>query len=148
MPLPRLLGQCVSKKASLPWEQASGSHSVTSWAVAIVVAADEGFVAVVLEFLLQRQSVELPSEGKLSVDLFLGDVEVLDVKEANFRDGVVQLLNELLFAAGPVELAEVEGDKFRPVNCYEPVVRTAPSQLSRKSSYVLHWSPGLVHTSQ
>lgn len=102
----------------------------------------------VLEFLLQRQSIELPSKGKLSVDLLLRDVEVFDVKEANFRDGMVQLLDELLFAARPVELAEVEGDKFRPVNCYEPVVRTAPSQLSRKSSYVLPWSPGLVHTSQ
>lgn len=53
---------------------------------------------VVLQLLLKRQVVELAAEGKLSVDFFLADVEVLNVEEANMLRSVGKLLSELLLA--------------------------------------------------
>jgi hypothetical protein len=56
------------------------------------------FEVVVLQLLLKRQFVELATKSKLSVDFFLANVEVLDVKEADMLSSVGQLLSELLLA--------------------------------------------------
>lgn len=92
-------------------------HSVSSWAVTVVVATHESIRIVVLELLFERQRVELASQSELSIHLLLGDVEVLDVEEAHFGDGVIQLFDEFFLAAGLVELAQVESDELRPVHC-------------------------------
>lgn len=55
---------------------------MTSRSVPIVVATDKCIAVVVLELLLEGQVVECLSKGKLSVDLLLVDVEVLDVEES------------------------------------------------------------------
>lgn len=55
---------------------------MASRTIAIVVAANEVVAAVILEFLLNWQAVELSSEGELPVNLLLGDVEVLHIEEA------------------------------------------------------------------
>lgn len=111
---------------------------MTSRTVAIVVAANEVVAAMILEFLLNGQAVELSSEGELSINLLLGDVEVLHIEEAlgtvrftvwgcfsvgmfksptNFGDSMFKLLDQLLLAARLVELAEVKGNQVRPVHC-------------------------------
>ena len=58
---------------------------------------------VVLQLLLKRQFIELATKSKLSIDLFLADIEVLDIKEANMLCSVSQLLSELLLALWGVE---------------------------------------------
>lgn len=56
-------------------------HSVASWTVTIIVTTDEVVAAVILEFLLDGQVIKLSSEGKLPINLLLGDVEVLHIEE-------------------------------------------------------------------
>ena len=55
---------------------------MTSGSVSIVLTTLQVIAVVVLEFLLEWQGVEFPSQGKLAVDFFLADVEILDVEEA------------------------------------------------------------------
>lgn len=94
------------------------SHSMSRRTISVVVATHEIIRIVVLELLFKRKRVEFSSQGKLSVDLLLGDVEVLDVEEAHFGNGVVQLLDELLFAAGLVKFTQIESDQLSPFNCW------------------------------
>lgn len=70
----------------------------------------------VLELLLQRQVIEFPSEGKLSVDFFLADVEVLHIEEADMLCSVGELFGQLLLAVWSVEEAEVESYQLGPVD--------------------------------
>lgn len=58
------------------------SHSVTGRTVSIVFTSDEVVTVVELQLFLQRQIVELSAKGKLPVNLFLADVEVLHIEEA------------------------------------------------------------------
>lgn len=69
-----------------------------------------------LELLLEGQAVKLAAQGKLLVDFVLGNIKVLDVKKADVVDGVLELLDEFLFAAGLVKEAEIEGDELGPVD--------------------------------
>lgn len=118
-------------------------HPVSSWTVAVVVATHERLLIVVLELLLERQRIELAAQGELPVHLLLGDVEVLDVKEAHFGDGVVQLLDEFLLAAGLVELAQVERDELGPVHCgniNKPHVRREREYVCCEVSIILRSS--------
>lgn len=55
---------------------------MTSWSVSIVLTTFQIIAVVILEFLLEWQGVEFASQGKLAVDFFLANVEVLDVEEA------------------------------------------------------------------
>lgn len=55
---------------------------MTSWSVSIVLTTFQIITVVILEFLLEWQGVEFASQGKLAVDFFLANVEVLDVEEA------------------------------------------------------------------
>lgn len=55
---------------------------MTSGSVSIVLTTLQVIAVVVLEFLLEWQGVEFPSQGKLAVHFFLADVEVFDVEEA------------------------------------------------------------------
>lgn len=69
--------------STLPLPYSKGVlHAVTSWSVPIVLAPLQIIAVVILELLLEWQSIECTSQGKLAIDLFLGDVEVLDVEEA------------------------------------------------------------------
>lgn len=70
----------------------------------------------ILQLLLQREVVELAAEGELTIDFFLRNAKVLDVEETDVLGGVGELVDQLLFAAGLFELAEVEGDEFGPVD--------------------------------
>jgi hypothetical protein len=90
--------------------------SQPSRAVAVVLAVVQVLEVVVLELLLQGEVVELPSEGKLSVDLFLADAEVLHVEEADMLCSVSELFGQLLLAVRSVEQAEVESYQLGPVD--------------------------------
>ena len=88
---------------------------MTSWSVSIVLTTPQIIAVVILEFLLEWQSVEFASQGKLAVDFFLADVEVFHVEEAcymsvstmrkvlacfvltNMSNGMVQLLDKFFF---------------------------------------------------
>lgn len=54
---------------------------MTSWSVSVVLASLQIIAVVILEFLLEWQSIERASQGELAIDLFLADVEVLHVEE-------------------------------------------------------------------
>lgn len=56
--------------------------AVTSWSVSVVLTTLQVSAVVILEFLLEWQSVEFTSQGKLAVNFFLADIEVFDVEEA------------------------------------------------------------------
>jgi hypothetical protein len=71
---------------------------------------------VILELLLQRQFVELPSESKLSVDFFLADAKVLHIEEADMLRGVSELFGQLLLAVWSIEEAQVESYQLGPVD--------------------------------
>lgn len=71
--------------SSLPLPYSKGVlHAVASWSVSIVLATLQIIAVMILEFLLEWQSVECTPQGKLAIDLFLGDVEVFDVEEAYY----------------------------------------------------------------
>lgn len=53
-----------------------------SWSVSIVLTTLQVIAVVILEFLVEWQSIEFASKGKLAVDFFLADVEVFDIEEA------------------------------------------------------------------
>lgn len=53
-----------------------------SWSVSIVLTTLQVITVVILEFLVEWQSIEFAPQGKLAVDFFLADVEVFDVEEA------------------------------------------------------------------
>ena len=55
---------------------------MTSWSISIVLTTLQVIAVVILEFLLEWQGVEFASQGKLAVDFFLADVEVLDVEKS------------------------------------------------------------------
>lgn len=40
-------------------------------------------------------------------------------KLADFGDSIFKLLDELFFATGDIELAQVDGHKFGPIHCYD-----------------------------
>lgn len=65
------------------------SHCVSSRTVSVVVATHEIILTMVLELLLEWHRIKLPAEGEVVVYFLLGDVEVFDVEEAHFGDGVV-----------------------------------------------------------
>jgi len=90
--------------------------SQPSRAVAVVLAVVQVLEVVVLEFLLQRQIVELPSESELSVDFFLTDTEVLHIEEADMLRSVSELFGQLLLAVWSVKQAEVESHQLGPVD--------------------------------
>lgn len=73
---------------------------MTSRSVAIVFSALKVTLAVILELLLERQSIKLSSERKLLIDLVLADIEVLHVEEPDMPDGMLELLDQLLLASG------------------------------------------------
>lgn len=54
----------------------------TGRSVTIVIARFKSFDIVVLESFFQRKVIELTTQSKLAVYLFLTDVEVVDVEEA------------------------------------------------------------------
>lgn len=60
-----------------------------------------------LQLLVKRKLIELSSQGKLPIDFFLANIEVLDVEKAYVLSRVRQLICQLLFAARLVELAEI-----------------------------------------
>jgi hypothetical protein len=57
-------------------------HAMSGGTVPVVFASLEIVRVVVLEFLLEWERVEFAAKGKLPVDFFLADVEVLDIEEA------------------------------------------------------------------
>ena len=70
----------------------------------------------VLELLLQRSLiVEVLSDGKLPVDAFLRDVEVLDIEEAVLAHALDEGLRELLAALGRAVQAQVDRNEVCPV---------------------------------
>jgi hypothetical protein len=119
--------------------------SQPSRTVAIVLAIVQVLEVVVLELLLQRQVVELPSEGKLSVDLFLADAEVLHVEEADMLCSISELFGQLLLAVWSVEEAQVESYQLGPVDLMiELELNDSILQIIR--TYGRLWSLGLVCT--
>jgi hypothetical protein len=56
-------------------------HAVTSWSVSVVLTTLQILAVVILELLLEWQSVECASQGELAIDLFLADIEVLHIEE-------------------------------------------------------------------
>lgn len=94
-----------------------GELAETGGTVAVVFAAFEVFEIVVLEFFFEWEVVEFAAEGELTIDFFLGDVEVLDVEEADVLGGVGELVGELLLAVRLIEEAEVESHELGPVHC-------------------------------
>lgn len=90
--------------------------SQSSRAVAVVLAIVQVLEVVVLELLLQRQVIELPSEGKLTVDFFLTDAKVLHIEEADMLCSVGKLFCQLLLAVWSIEEAEVESHQLGPVD--------------------------------
>jgi hypothetical protein len=112
-------------------------HAVSRRPVPVILAPVQITRAVVLEFLLEGQGVELAAQCELVVDLFLTNVKVLDVEEALYIDDqqrvqysknnryavlthvadcVLQLLHQLLLATGLLIQAEIKGDQFSPVD--------------------------------
>lgn len=57
-------------------------HSMSGRAVGVVLSSCKITGAVELELLFERQRIELAAKGELVVDLFLADVEVLNIEEA------------------------------------------------------------------
>lgn len=108
-----------------------GSHAATGWNITVegtvvcvrcqnatVKEADSArtqAIGNVLQLLLKRCVVEFLANGKLTVDAFLGDVEVLDVEEAILANGLDEGLCELFLAFGSVVEAEIDGDEVRPL---------------------------------
>jgi hypothetical protein len=90
--------------------------SQPSRTVAVVLAIVQVLKVVVLELLLQRQVVELPSESKLTVDFFLADSEVLHIEEADMLCSVSELFGQLLLAVWSIEEAQVESYQLGPVD--------------------------------
>jgi hypothetical protein len=88
----------------------------SSRAVTVVLAIVQVLEVVVLELLLQRQVIELPSKGKLTVDFFLADAKVLHIEEADMLRSVSELFCQLLLAVWSIEEAEVESYQLGPVD--------------------------------
>lgn len=82
MPFPRLTGQLSASNSTLQSQQWRDVRAVTSWSVSIVLTTLQIIAVVILEFFLEWQGVEFASQGKLAVDFFLANIEVLDVEEA------------------------------------------------------------------
>ena len=78
MPFPRLY---QSASSFLLLYSKRDLHAVTSWSVSVVLTTLQIIAVVILEFLLEWQSVECASQGKLTIDLFLADIKVLHVEE-------------------------------------------------------------------
>ena len=87
---------------------------MTSGSVSIVLTTLQVIAVVVLEFLLEWQGVEFPSQGKLAVHFFLADVEVFDVEEACYMS---------------------VGTMRRVLALYLPTCRTAWSNCLTSSSF-------------
>jgi hypothetical protein len=103
------------------------------------------FKVVVLELLLQRQIVELPSESKLSVDFFLADAEVLHIEETDMLCSVGELFGQLLLAVWGIKEAQVESHQLGPVDLMIKL-ELYTSDLHIVWTYGLLWSLGLVCT--
>ena len=65
--------------------------------------------------LLERKVKEVTTDRKLVIDALLGDVEVLDVKEAFLANGGDEDASELLPACWGREKGEIDGDQVGPV---------------------------------
>ena len=69
----------------------------------------------VLLLLLEWEIVKVTADSELVVDALLGDVEVLDVKEAFLANGGDEDASELLPACWGREKGEIDGDQVGPV---------------------------------
>jgi hypothetical protein len=84
--------------------------------VAVVLAIVQVLEVVVLELLFQRKIIKLPSESKLSVNLFLTDAKVLHIEETDMLCSVSELFGQLLLAVWSIEEAQIESYKLSPVH--------------------------------
>jgi len=113
--------------------------------VAVVLAIVQVLEVVVLELLFQGEVIELPSEGKLSVDFLLADAKVLHIKEADMLCSVRELFGQLLFAVWSIKEAQVESYQLGPVDLMI-MLELNTSILHIVWTYGLLWSLGLVCT--
>ena len=69
----------------------------------------------VLQLLLEWGLVALLANDKLSIDTLLRDVEVLDIEETIFADGLDEVLSEFLLSLWRTVKAEIDSYKVCPV---------------------------------
>ena len=69
----------------------------------------------VLQLLLEWGLVELLANGKLPIDTLLRDVEILDIEETIFADGLDEVLSEFLLSLWRTVKAEIDSYKVCPV---------------------------------
>lgn len=110
---------------------------MTSGSVSIVLTTLQVIAVVVLEFLLEWQGVEFPSQGKLAVHFFLADVEVFDVEEACYMSNAAmcKMLALYLPTCWTAWLNCLTSSSFPPGCSYKPrsrVINSAQSTVAHQ----------------
>lgn len=54
---------------------------MTGWSITVILPLNKVIRIVEFQLFFEWQSIKLATEGKLAIDFFLADVEVLDIEE-------------------------------------------------------------------